>query len=85
MPTAEPLFVSEKDVATMLGSDIKWLRANIKALEETTGFPKMDPVVGKRHKEAIIEWARERAFRSSKRQARMLEADQRNQENKDAF
>ena len=82
--TEQALFVTEKDVAKMLGHDINWLRSNAKNLEEATGFPAIDPVVGKRHRESIIEWARERSQRRLSRGVGQLHRVT-NQENKDAF
>ncbi len=76
------LFVTEKTVAEMLGRSIAWLRSNAHTLEQTTGFPKIDPVVGKRHREAIEVWARERNVRSV---ACLSEQDETNSENEDAF
>lgn len=80
----QALFIAEKDVARMLGHDINWLRSNAKNLEDATGFPAIDPVVGKRHRESIIEWARERATRATRRPIGQFQQET-NQENDNAF
>lgn len=77
----DPLYVREEEAARMLRHDVTWLRKNSPALEQQ-GFPKIDPLVGMRHKEAIEAWARERNFRRAMRSGRLTEA---NQENFDAF
>jgi hypothetical protein len=56
----QPLYVNEQEAAKLLHHDATWLRTNSNVLEQTTGFPKIDPVIGLRHREAIEEWARER-------------------------
>ena len=80
--TLVSLYVSEKQVAQMLGQTVDWLRANGPMLEASTNFPKVDPVVGKRHREAIEVWARERNMRRSGGLERLTE---RNRENQSAF
>lgn len=70
---AVSLYVSEKVVAQMLGQTTDWLRANGAMLEETTNFPKIDPVIGKRHREAIEVWARERNMRRLTGRERLTE------------
>lgn len=77
----EPLYVKEEEAARMLRHDVTWLRRN-RAMLEDQGFPKIDPVVGMRHKEAIEAWARERNFRRQERNQRLSET---NQENFDAL
>lgn len=85
MPSrVEPLFVKEQDVARMLCCDVRWLHSNSKHLEETTGFPKKDPVLGKRHYESIVEWARERNLKQLRRAVGQLDSNS-NKENIDAF
>jgi hypothetical protein len=81
MPIAS-LYVSEKQVAQMLGQTVDWLRANASMLEASTGFPKIDAVIGKRHREAIEVWARERNFRSKRGPERL---EERNRENFNAL
>ena len=82
MTRPAPLYIKEADVARLLGHDVTWLRANASALETITGFPKVDVVIGMRHREAIEEWARERNFRKAMRQERLTET---NRENPNAF
>jgi hypothetical protein len=60
MGIVQPLYVNESEAAKLLRHDVTWLRTNSTALERTAGFPKIDPVIGMRHREAIEEWARER-------------------------
>ncbi len=77
-----PLYVSEKEAATLLRHDVDWLHKNAHVLEESSGFPKIDPVVGMRHYEAIVEWARERNIRRRKGHERLTGT---NQENHNGF
>jgi hypothetical protein len=58
--TVPKLYLTEGEVARMLGHDTAWLRANAPTLEAVHGFPKVDCAIGKRHREAIEEWSRER-------------------------
>lgn len=81
MPAA-PLYVKEVEAAKMLRHDVSWLRQNAHVLESQYGFPKIDPAIGMRHREAIEEWARERNFRNAKRPERLIET---NRENVDEF
>ncbi len=60
MGAVQSLYVNEQEAAKLLRHDVTWLRKNSSALENTTGFPKIDPVIGMRHREAIENWARER-------------------------
>lgn len=61
MPAAlQPLYVSDREAATLLGRSVDWLRANAGTLEAVYGFPKIDPAVGKRHRPAIERWAEQR-------------------------
>ncbi len=78
---SQALFISESTVAKMLGHDRSWLERNAARLEQTANFPKIDPVIGKRHREAIEEWARERNVH--RRSIRPLE--EKHRENFDAF
>lgn len=83
MPVQQ-LFVKEADIAKMLGHDVKWLRSNSETLERQYGFPKIDPAIGMRHREAVEEWARERNARYAKaRSERLTETN--HTENHDAF
>lgn len=79
-----PLYIPEAEVARMLGHKIDWLRENAAALEQSTGFPAIDPVVGLRHREAIEEWARERNAKRRRGPERLTETSRR-RENPDAF
>lgn len=81
MPATEPLYVKEEEAARMLRHDVTWLRKNASVLE-AQGFPKVDPLVGMRHKEAIEAWARERNFRRTRNSGRLTKT---NQENFNAF
>lgn len=81
--TVTSLYVSEKEVAQLLGQSISWLRSNAHMLEASTNFPKIDPVIRKRHREAIEVWARERNFRHTPGRDRLN--SERNQENRSAF
>lgn len=58
-----PLYAKESEVAEMLSRSLGWLKKNAAELEETTGFPKVDPAIGLRHTEAIKVWARRRNIR----------------------
>lgn len=78
-----PLYIPEADVARMLGHKIDWLRENGPVLEVSTGFPKIDPVIGMRHREAIEEWARERNVSRRRGPERLTETNRR--ENPNAF
>ena len=80
--TLPSLYVSEKEVAQLLGQSLTWLHAHVADLEASTNFPKIDPVIKKRHREAIEVWARERNFRNVPGRDRLTE---RNQENMNAF
>jgi hypothetical protein len=80
--SAAPLYVKEAEAARMLRHDVTWLRKNAPTLESQYGFPKIDPAVGMRHKEAIEQWARERNTRQAPRSVGLTEA---NRENVDAF
>lgn len=83
MPVQQ-LFVKEADIAKMLGHDVKWLRSNREVLERQYGFPKIDPAIGMRHREAVEEWARERNARTAKaRSERLTETN--HTENPNAF
>ncbi len=83
MPVQQ-LFVKEADIAKMLGHDVMWLRSNSETLERQYGFPKIDPAIGMRHREAVEEWARERNARKAKtRSERFTETE--HTENHDAF
>lgn len=78
MPLAS-LYVSDKVAAQMLGHTIDWLRANREMLERQFGFPKVDPAVGKTHREAIEEWARQRNVEPlHKAQERLTETNREN-------
>ncbi len=59
------LYVPDSTAAAMLGQKIDWFRANVDMLERQYGFPKVDPAVGKRHKESIETWARKRNMPAS--------------------
>lgn len=67
-----PLFVADRDIARLLGQSLGWLKANVASLEATTGFPKIDPVIGLRHREAVEEWARERNQRAKPHSERQI-------------
>jgi hypothetical protein len=82
MPAPEPLYVKEAEAARMLRHDVSWLRQNAPTLEAQYGFPKIDPAIGMRHREAIEEWARERNSRRTRGSERLTEA---NRANPDAF
>lgn len=82
MPAPDPLYVKEVEAARMLRHDVGWLRANAPTLESQYGFPKIDPAVGMRHREAIEEWARERNSRRTRGSERLTET---NRENPNAF
>ncbi|MEX0303095.1 MAG: hypothetical protein AB3N24_11780 [Leisingera sp.] len=79
----QQLYVSEGSVAKMLGHDVKWLRANSHNLEKQYGFPPIDPAIGKRHRESIEAWARERNTRKAPTRPGRLSTT--NQENENAF
>lgn len=84
-PTVSPsdaLYISEADVARMLGRSTDWLRENRADLETQFSFPPIDQAVGKRHREAVEEWARERNVRSRQRPERLNGT---NRENPHAF
>lgn len=51
------LYINEKETASMLGRSTEWLRANRGELERATGFPPIDPIVGRRHRPSIEAWA----------------------------
>ncbi|MGR1580689.1 hypothetical protein ACSSNL_04410 [Thalassobius sp. S69A] len=57
------LYLTESEVARLLGRDIAWLRANGATLEAQYGFPKIDCATGRRHREAIEAWASDRNIR----------------------
>lgn len=76
------LYVTERQVATMLGQTLDWLKAHAEDLERSTAFPKIDPVVGRRHRESVEIWARQRNLRQ---QVRMSGSTETNRENEDAF
>jgi hypothetical protein len=78
--TPAPLYINEADAARMLGKPTSWLRSNVTTLERQYGFPKVDPAVGMRHKEAIEAWARDRNVR--KQSSALSEISK---ENKDAL
>ncbi len=80
----QQLFVKESDIAKMLGHDVKWLRSNSETLERQYGFPKIDPAIGMRHREAVEEWARERNARTAKARSERLK-ETNHTENHDAF
>lgn len=82
--TVQRLYVKEVEIAKMLGQDIRWLRLNRENLERQYGFPKIDPAIGMRHREAVEDWARERNARYAK--ARYERSSKTNHtENHDAF
>lgn len=60
----EPLYIADKEVARLLDRSVAWFKSNAKALESQYGFPKIDPAIGKRHRETVEKWARERNQRS---------------------
>ncbi len=82
--SVQQLFVKESDIAKMLGHDVKWLRSNSETLERQYGFPKIDPAIGMRHREAVEEWARERNARTAKARSERLK-ETNHTENHDAF
>lgn len=82
--TVQRLYVKESDIAKMLGHDVRWLRSNSDALERQYGFPKIDPAIGMRHREAVEEWARERNARYAKVRSEQSTATE-HTENHDAF
>lgn len=63
MPS-QPLYVSEREVARLLGRAIDWLKSHRTDLEDRYGFPKVDQAIGKTHRESIEEWARKRNAKS---------------------
>lgn len=65
--TIDKLYVNEREAARMLGHDVAWLRENARSLEEQFGFPKIDVAIGRRHREAIEEWSRERNIARGRR------------------
>jgi hypothetical protein len=60
MPATPRLYEKEEVVARLLGHDIRWFRSNVQVLEAQFGFPKIDPAIGLRHREAVELWARRR-------------------------
>lgn len=80
---AEALYIADAAVARLLGHGIDWLRANRSDLEQQYGFPKVDPAVGKTHREAVEVWARKRNVRDLARSSERL--SETNQENINAF
>ena len=65
MPDITPLYLTEKEVAQLLRRGVDWLRQHSEQLERQYGFPKVDPAVGWRHRQAIEMWALERNTRKS--------------------
>ncbi len=61
-----PIYLSERQVAELLGYGIDWLRRHAAELERQFGFPGIDPAIGKRHRPSIEAWASERNNRSRK-------------------
>jgi len=80
---AQSLYVSDRELARMLGHAIDWLKANRDKLEQQFGFPKVDPAIGKTHREAVEEWARKRNARDPGAASERLNRD--NRENLDAL
>lgn len=78
------LFASDREIAKMLGHKVDWLTANARTLETTSGFPKVDPLVGLRHVESVIEWARNRNLTQVLRHQKKV-ARSKNVENLDAI
>jgi len=83
MPAPEKLYVKEEEAARMLGHNVTWLRSNAETLESQYGFPKIDTAIGKRHKESIEEWARQRNLTPTQRVLERLNRNSR--ENTNAF
>lgn len=82
MPLAK-LYISEKEVARMMGHNEAWLSKNAPVLEKSAAFPPIDPVIRLRHRESIENWARERNAQITGRT--YSEPTERNKENLDAF
>lgn len=58
-----PLYITEAQVAVMIGQTVRWLRDNRAVLEASTGFPPIDPVLNKTHLPSVEAWAQKRAER----------------------
>lgn len=54
------LFVNEQDAAAMLGLGYEKFAA-LRDQLEASGFPKVDPIIGRRSVAAIAQWERERS------------------------
>lgn len=70
--TDKPLYTSDRNIARMLGHDVKWLHKNATTLEDQYGFPRIDPAIGLRHIPSVEEWARERNSRLPKARTERL-------------
>lgn len=82
MPLAK-LYISEKEVARMMGHNEAWLSQNAPMLEKSAAFPPIDPVIRLRHRESIENWARDRNAQITNRS--YSKPEKRNEENIDAF
>lgn len=83
MTALAKLYLSEREVARMLGRDLAWLKANLPTMIRQYGFPKIDTAVGRYHREAVEEWARERNV--TRRRAPGERLNETNRENRDAL
>lgn len=54
------LFVNEQDAAAMLGLGYEKY-SDLRDQLEACGFPKVDPIIGRRSVAAIVQWERERS------------------------
>lgn len=79
----EKLYVKDAEIAKALSQPLTWLKANASMLERQFGFPRIDPAVGLRHREAVEEWARERNMRKATARPEWL--TETNQEDQNAF
>jgi len=81
---SEKLYRSDKEVAQMLGHDIRWFRSNVNALERQYGFPSIDPAVGLPYIPSIEAWATERNTRTMHNNSEQLMKSS-NKDNLDGF
>lgn len=58
---AEPFNISVKETAALLGKSVDWFRSNREMLEETTGFPVIDPVLKMYNLQSLKDWQEKRA------------------------
>lgn len=52
----DPLYMSDRQVAEMLGVTRQWFSQNHARLELNHGFPKRDPAFNKRSRSAVLTW-----------------------------